>query len=213
MGRLRDHGELDGAPPGAPTAARTAADLAVVLLLVGVVVAIAAAAPSHLYAYAQLKRVGSAIAMLQTGNWLLPVNQTGGIASKPQLYPWLLAAALKLTGRYDDFVFRLPTIVAGLLTAAMVYFLARRWYGRRVALLAGCLWATMLHMGRMMYLAATDMLLTACVTASILCADRLLFHRAPRRHRWKWVVGLWASMILGALAKGWGALPPGTSVR
>jgi len=172
--------------------------------LVAAVVAVAASAPSHLYAYAQLRRIGTAVSMLQTGEWLLPVNQTGRIASKPQLYPWLTAAGLKLTGIYDDFVFRWPTVAATLLTALMVYVLARRWFGRAVGLLAACLWATCLHMGRMAYLAATDMLLTASMTASILCADRLLYHRAPRRARWKWGVGLWASMILGALSKGWG---------
>jgi 4-amino-4-deoxy-L-arabinose transferase-like glycosyltransferase len=191
-------------PDAPPTRLKTAADLAVVFVLIAAVVGISAHAPSHLYAYAQLKRVSSAIAMLQTGEWLLPTNQTGGIASKPQLYPWLTAAALKLTGAYGDFVFRLPTVLATVATGAMVYFLGRRWYGRRVGLLAACFWATGLRMQRMAYLASTDMLLTAFVTGSILCADRLLFHPAPPRERWGWAVGLWACMILGALAKGWG---------
>jgi len=187
-----------------PTRARTAADAALVLLLMGGVIAISAHAPSTLYAYAQLKRAGTAVAMLETGNWLLPVNQTGEIASKPQLYPWLTAAALKLTGAYHDFVFCLPTVLAALATAVCVYVLARRWHGRRVGLLAGCLWASALNMNKLAYLAATDMLLTLWVTVSLMCADRLLFHRCRRRARWKYLAGLWASMILAALAKGWG---------
>jgi len=197
----------DNALPGSPAQvpwARTAVDLALVLLLAVAVIVIAAGAPTNLYAYAQLRRAGTAVSMLETGNWVLPVNQTTEIASKPQLYAWLTALSIRLTGTYDDWVFRLPTVAATLIAAAMVYFLARRWYGRRVGLLAGCLWATCLHMNRMAYLAATDMVLTASVTGAILCADRLLYHRAARGEQWKWAVGLWVCMVLGALSKGWG---------
>jgi len=206
MRRFRYYGDrLDD--PRAPAArGRTARDVLLVLLAVAAVVAIAAHAPTNLYAYAQLRRVSSAVSMLRTGDWLLPVNQTTEIASKPQLYPWLTALGLRLTGVYDELVFRWPTIAATFLTAGMVYVLGRRWYGRAVGLMAAGLWATCLHMGRMAYLAATDMLLTACITASVLCADRLLYHRAPRRRRWLWAAGLWASIILGALSKGWGVV-------
>ncbi len=200
------YGDVREDPHARSPVRRTAADVGLVVGLLAAVVAIGAHAPSNLYAYAQLKRIGTAIGMLTSGDWLLPINQTGRIASKPQLYPWLTAAALKLTGAYNDFVFRLPTVVAAVATAVCVYFLARRWYGRRVALLAGCLWATALHMSRLAYLAATDMLLTLWVTVSVMCADRLLFHRGARAERWKWAVGLWASMILAALAKGWGVV-------
>ncbi len=189
-----------------PGPARTAADLALIAAAGIAVVAVAAAAPTHLYAYAQLKRIGSAMAILQRGQWLLPINQTGGIASKPQLYPWLSAALLWATGAYNDIVFRLPNIAAYLATAALTYVFARRALGRRVALLAGCLFATALHMGRMAYIASTDMLLTMSITASMLCADRLLARPCPRRDRWKWGVALWASMIVGGLSKGWGVV-------
>ncbi len=188
------------------TRARTAADVAIVLGVVAAVVAIAAHGPTHLYAYAQLKRIGTAIAMLETGDWLLPANTTGGIPTKPQLYSWLAAMGIRATGSCDDLVFRWPTIAASAATAVVVYLLACRWYGRRVAVLSGCLWAGSLHMGRMMYLAATDMLLAGAMAGSVFCADRLLWHRAPRRARWKWAVGLWATMIVGALAKGWGVV-------
>ena len=206
MRDLCDYGDSDDDTGAGPTRGRTVGDLALVVLLTAVVVAVSAHAPSNLYAYAQLRRIGTAISMLTGGDWLLPTNQTGGIASKPQLYPWLAAAALKVTGAYNDFVFRLPNILATVATGVLVYLLGRRWYGRRVGLLAGCLWATAMHMGRLAYLASTDMLLTLAVTVSMMSADRLLFHCCARAQRRKWAVALWASMILGALAKGWGVV-------
>ncbi len=190
-----------GSPSGG---APTALDIAIIWLFVAAVIAVAAHAPSDTYANAQLQQVGAVVGTVDSGEWLLPRDQFDGLARKPQLYAWLDAAVLWLTDRYNDFTFRLPTVLASFATAAMVYLLGRRWYSRRVGLLAGVLWATALHMSKLTYVAVTDMLFTAFVTASILCADRLLFHPAPRGRRLGWVFGLWAAMILAALSKGWG---------
>ncbi|MCY2927965.1 MAG: glycosyltransferase family 39 protein [Planctomycetota bacterium] len=90
--------------------------------------------------------------------------------------------------------------------AVLVYLLACRWYGRRVAVLAGVLWATVLHMGHLSYLATTDMLVTFWITLSIYSADRLSFHRTPGQRDLPWVIALWGSMILAGMTKGWGLL-------
>ena len=164
----------------------------------------AAHAPSTIYSYAQLFQVGASIDVLRNGNWLMPRIQTGGLYRKPQMYPWLGAAALGAVGVYDDFVFKLPTILAAAGTVLLVYLLGVRWYGRCTGLLAGALWATVLQMSKVAYVATTDMLLTLALTASVFCADRLVFHPPRRSRRWAWAVGLWGSVAFGALAKGWG---------
>ena len=185
---------------------RTVLDVALVLLVVGAVIAISATAPSTTYTYAQMQQIGAVVGTVQSGNWLLPRDQMRGLARKPQLYAWLDAPVLMATGIYNDFIFRLPTVAASLVAGVLVYFLGRRWYGRRVGLLAACLWATAMHMSKMMYIAVTDMLLAMWIIGAMMCADRLLFHRAPRASRWRWAVALWAMMILGAMTKGWGLL-------
>ena len=185
-------------------AGRTAADIALIVLVIGAVVAGAASAPSHTYAYAQLNHVGTALAMVHEGDWLLPRNQIGHLPRKPQMLFWMQAGIMKLTGSYNDFIFRLPTVLASLVTGALVYLLGRRWYGRRTGLLAACLWAGMLHMGKLMYVALTDMLFTMWFTAAIVCADRLVFRRRPSMRRRPWTIALWACMILAAMTKGWG---------
>ncbi len=184
--------------------ARTFLDVVLVLLVVAAVIAVAATGPSTTYAYAQLQQIGAVVGSIESGNWLLPRDQLDGLAIKPQLYAWLAGPVLIATGIYNDFMFRLPTVAASFVLGVLVYFLGRRWYGRRVGLLAACLWATAQHMGKMTYVALTDMLLSLWILLAIMCADRLLFHRAPRGQRWKWAVGLWAAMILGAVTKGWG---------
>ncbi len=185
---------------------RTVFHIALILALVGCVVLIAAHGPSTTYASAQLQQIGAVIGTIQSGNWLLPRDQFGGLARKPQLYAWLGAPMLMATGIYDDFTFRLPTIIASFITAILVYLLARRWHGAPTGLLAACLWVTIQHMSKMMYVAITDMLLAMWIIASIMCADKLLFHRSPRANRKFWAIGLWATMILAAMTKGWGVL-------
>ncbi|MBS3734597.1 MAG: glycosyltransferase family 39 protein [Phycisphaerae bacterium] len=194
---------------------RTLRDIALVLALIAVVVAVSAHGPSTTYTYAQLEQVGASVATVHAfagddphryGTWLLPRDQFGGWARKPQLYAWVDAAVLAATGAYTDLTFRIPTVLATLATGVFVYLLGRRWYGRRTGLLAACLWIAPHHMNKMAYIATTDMLLALSVAAAIFCADRLLFHRAPRGRRGRWVVALWATMILGGMTKGWGAV-------
>ena len=186
----------------------TAVDLLLVLLLAASVVLIAAHGPSTTHAYAQVYCIGSIISITEGGHWLLPSNPVRGLYRKPPLYLWLAAPVPKVTGLYNDFVFRLPTIAAFLAAAVMVYFMGRRWFGPNAGLLTAALWIAIVHMAKLAYLATTDMLFAACILGSILCADRLLFHRCPAPSRWKWAVGFWATMILGALTKGWGLVNP-----
>ena len=183
---------------------RHALNLFVILVLVSVVVLIAATAPPSSYAHAQNYQMDCVLSAAQDGHWLLPRSQTRGLDRKPPLYVWLDAPVLKWTGVCNDFTYRLPNIAAFSTLAVLIYYLGRRWYGPRAGLLAACLWVTSLHMGKLSYMALTDMLFAVLFAGSIACADRLLFHRAPPGVRWRWGVGLWATMTLGALAKGWG---------
>jgi len=186
----------------------TAIHLAVILALAAGVVLIAAHGPSTTHAYAQVYSIGSLLSITEGGHWLLPSNPMRGLYRKPPLYLWLAAPVPMLTGLYNDFIFRLPTIAAFLAAAVMVYFLGRRWFDARTGLLAASLWIAIIHMAKLAYLAMTDMLFAACILGSILCADRLLFHRCAAPSRWKWAGGFWATMILGALTKGWGLVNP-----
>ena len=191
----------------------TCIDLSVVFGLIAAVALSALHAPSTTYTYAQLQQIGVTIGTIApreaevTGTWrawLAPRDQRDLPATKPPLYAWLCAPGLMLTGIHNDFMFRLPTTAAALVTGALVYLLGRRWYGRRAALLAGMLWATTLHMSKMMCIARTDMLLAMWITVGVFCADRLALHRLQRGRSIGWVVGLWAAMVLAAITKGWG---------
>ena len=187
-----------------PSAWRTGGDILLILLLVAAMVAIRADAPSNTYSYAQFWQIRASIDHLNGGSLLLPsIDAAGTPARKGQLYAWMLTATMKLTGANGDFIYRVPSILAACGLAVLIYFLARRWYNRRVGLMAACLWITALHMSKLIYLATTDILLAWWIGVCIFCADRLTFHPAGRR-RWLWAVAFWGAMIFGAITKGWG---------
>ncbi len=187
-------------------AAHMADDITIILLVIIAVVGITLHAPSDLQAYAQVWNIGAGMGMLENDEYILPRNQSGDVAVKGQLFPWLVALAISLTGIYEEYVFRAPTILASLASGIMVYFLARRWYGRSIGVWSGCLWAAAIHMRKLMAIATTDMLVSLWILVSIFCVDRLLFHPGRSSRRWAWAVGFWAAMILAALSKGWGII-------
>ncbi len=184
---------------------KTIGDIALICVLTACLIAICVHAPSQTYMHAQLQQIGAVIGTIEN-DWLLPRDQGDALARKPQLYAWLAAPVLAMTGIYNDFTFRLPTVAAMLAVGLMIYLLGRRWWGRRAGLIAACLWIAPLHMSKAAYLAVTDMMLTLWMLLSIYCADRLLFHPPANGKRGLWAVGLWAAMILGAMTKGWGVL-------
>ena len=72
------------------------------------------------------RRILPAVAMLDTGDWLVP--QVGGVPyfSKPPLINWLVAGAFKLTGTRGEWAARLPSVLAVLaLGLAAVWTLSR----------------------------------------------------------------------------------------
>jgi len=177
---------------------------AAVIAVAAAVTAIVAHGPSTTLAHAQLHHAGAIISVARGGDWFLPRCPTRGLYRKPPLAIWAGATVVKATGVTNDFILRLPTVLAFFAVAFMVYRMGRRWYSPRVGILAACLWATSLHMTKVSYMALTDMMFAACVTASILCADRLLWHCQGVHRRWAWATAFWAAMILGAMTKGWG---------
>jgi len=181
-------------------------DFALIVVIVSALVGIAALGPSNTYANAQAWNAGEGLGILERGDWLLPRDQLGRVPRKPPLLAWAEAAILSVTTARNDLVYRLPTILAGIATVVLVYLLGRRWFDRRTGLLAAGLWIVGLHMSKLLYFVTTDMLLTLWITSSIFCADRLLQGPRQASGRGGWAVGLWASMILAALSKGWGVV-------
>lgn len=74
--------------------------------------------------------------MLKTGNWLIPFLHGKPYFLKPPLMSWLIAAGGSLFGTVNEWISRLPSVIAALLTGITIYFLTRDWLGREGRLFA-----------------------------------------------------------------------------
>lgn len=110
-----------------------------------------------------------ALSMLQSDNWVLPVNNGGDVAYKPPLFHWsiaLLSEALD-NGHVSEYLARLPSALALLAMIAGGYRLYGRRKGWGVALVMGLLTLTNFETHRAGTNCRVDMLLTACMVGAL----------------------------------------------
>lgn len=105
--------------------------------------------------------------MLQTGNWVLPINNGGDIAYKPPLFHWAVALCSLPQGEVSEFSSRLPSALAAIaLVLYSFFFFSRRGKPQTALIAAVCLLANF-EFHRTAMSCRVDMLLTFCIVASI----------------------------------------------
>jgi 4-amino-4-deoxy-L-arabinose transferase-like glycosyltransferase len=137
--------------------------------------------------------------MIASGNYAIPVLEGHTYLKKPPLFYWLGAASSRLTGSSDEWAYRLPSAIAGLVTVLAFFALARGLLPARAALLAAAMLATcaifLEHAAR----AQIDMTLACFVMVAMLCLAR------ARASQWRSpgaVWGFWIATGLAVLTKG-----------
>lgn len=143
-----------------------------------------------------------AMHMLDSGDWLNPHRSDEiGHWSKPPLTYWAVAGSVATFGR-NPWAARLPSALAFLLCAWLVWRIARRIApGSEEA--AALAFATMLLPFGAAQLITTDFLLSACETLAMWAFVESRFD-APTRTR-RWLLLMWAGFALAFMTKG----PPG----
>ncbi len=137
--------------------------------------------------------------MIESGDYVVPRLQGKPFPDRPPLNSWAMIAASKLTGELNLAAVRLPSVLATLLTVAIIYVYGRSYMSPGGALAAAAAYATMgqvLQLGRV---AESDALLTLFLSAAL-----LIWHYAYDRRRdarLAWLVG-YSFAALAALCKG-----------
>ncbi|MGN6504300.1 MAG: ArnT family glycosyltransferase, partial [Tepidisphaeraceae bacterium] len=175
--------------------------------------------PHDLYEKDQPKTMAYTADMLVNGRWSLPRDVIYQPATKPPVYNWIDAAAVKATGSWTEWVLKFPSILGSLATGAIVLLMTRRQRrddggnGWVAGMLAAAIWFTFgsdIRHGsvlRLGYLARPDMLQCAFLTAAWACATVALQRESRRRARAP-ALGFWVCVTLAALTKGPAAVMP-----
>jgi len=162
---------------------------------------------SDLYDNAQPGPIAHTIDITVNGQWLMQREPSGETATKPPLYPWITAICVKVIGRTDEWVFKLPIIVSFLGMTWLVWDLARRSLGTPWGCVAAAFWIANAHVFKLAYTARTDMMLTLWIVLGVWSEQLQREHWAPeapvRRGRSLGLIAVfWLSVGLGLLTKG-----------
>src|SRR5262245_3384488 len=131
------------------------------------------------------------------GDWIVP-HRLGRIASKPPLYHWLAAGAVRIGGESDTMV-RLPSVFAAWAVALETFALGLLVAGRGVAWLAvGILFAAW-GFSRSAVEARVDMLFTACVAGAIVAFAWWALRDAAAGRALSWLASAAAALTKGPI--------------
>lgn len=110
-----------------------------------------------------------AMSMIQSGDWILPVNLGEEIPYKPPFLAWLIAffAWIFNGGVVNEFVSRLPSVLAAIAMILMGYRWVNRSHGKHFALTMALVTATSFEVFRAAEACRVDMVLTAAMVGAI----------------------------------------------
>ena len=146
----------------------------------------------------EARRVLPGRTMIQTGEWIVPRSGGEVYNRKPPLVNWMSAAAIKITGRMDEWTVRTPSVLMMLALGLSLLLCLRGWLGNEQALLTALMALTsvgFIEKGRLVEIEALYMSLFGIALAVWLGL------------RWKgWDLASWLAsglvLGLGFLAKG-----------
>ena len=138
-----------------------------------------------------------ALTMLDTDNWIMPVNNGIDIAYKPPFFHWCIASISSVYGDINEYTSRLPSALSFIFLVAAIYWFFQK-KNRKSAFGTSLVFMTFFESHRAAFACRVDMMLTLFIVLSLF----LLYH---------WIViksmrGLPLSSILfinlGILTKG-----------
>lgn len=150
--------------------------------------------PSDLEGYAQHRNVGYVMDLMWQGNWVAQYDIQGRILSKPPLHTWTIAPFAALLG-VDRLALALPSFVAVLVLALLVFEVGRRRFGMLAGGLAGLAVVLAPTMSKHVALVRSDALFTLTIAVAAFAA----FHAWERGRGWTL---FWFAAALATLTKG-----------
>ncbi|MEZ5616617.1 MAG: glycosyltransferase family 39 protein [Rhodocyclaceae bacterium] len=169
---------------------------AALALLVLAFYAIRLSGPSNLEADAQDRNVGYVMDAVWQGSWLVQQDIRGRIMSKPPLHTWAAAAFAEIGG-INRLTLSLPSMLAVLALAWLVFEVGRRRFGLPAGGLAGLAVVLAPMMAKHVALVRTDALFALLVAAGAFAAQRAWERGGGWTPFWFWTA--LATLVKGPL--------------
>jgi 4-amino-4-deoxy-L-arabinose transferase-like glycosyltransferase len=134
--------------------------------------------------------------MVESGDFIVPHLNYVRYFEKPPLLYWLTAVSYKVFG-VNEWSFRLPNALVALACVVILYFSARRWFGRRIAAISSFILMSSFGFWVMARGVTTDMLLSFLLFAALVC-----FYEYYRGREKCFLYLFFAALALAVLTKG-----------
>lgn len=122
---------------------------------------------SHFHTRGEPREALVAVAMLEDGNWTLPITNGTDIAYKPPLFHWAIATVSSVIGKVTEYTSRMPSAIAltVMVLAGFLFYARRR--GAELAFLASLITLTNFEVHRAGVNCRVDMLLSALMVLAL----------------------------------------------
>jgi 4-amino-4-deoxy-L-arabinose transferase-like glycosyltransferase len=130
--------------------------------------------------------------MMLSGNYITPTINGEFYYNKPPLFNWILTAFMQLSGRQDEFILRLPTIISLLLMGLVIFLLSRKTLGKNLAILTSLMWITST---RILFWDSFQGLIDITYALVTLSSFTLLYHYSQKK---RWMLMFITTYLLAA---------------
>ncbi len=113
-----------------------------IVFFVLLVIALAGSLTSMELRAEEPRRAIVAMEMIMGNEWIIPKIHGTYYYNKPPLFNWLMAGVFLLTGSYDEISVRLPSLLAFLLTAYLVFRMVKKYADTKTGIIASILLLT-----------------------------------------------------------------------
>ncbi len=177
-------------------------DAALFVLLASAVILLPWLGETLFYSKGEPREAIVGFSMLESGEWVLPVNYGGDIPYKPPFLGWCIAvlAAVLNGGVVNEYIARLPSALAALAMLMGGFYWARRARGDRFAVIFSLVTLCSFEVFRAALACRLDMVLTACMVGSMY----MMYYIRECRPRRKvlWYAGVVVLLSCATLTKG-----------
>ncbi len=150
-----------------------------IVLAAGLVTLAVGTAPTPLWDEDEPRFAAIARAMVETGDWVVPMFNGQLAVDKPVLMHWCMAACMTVFGT-NEFAARLPSMIAALVAALAVLRIGTRLFDPTVGMIAALAWLGTILAGIEAHAATPDAILTALCSWAVVLAAEVILDASPR---------------------------------
>jgi len=207
--RVREDAMPEASAPSQGWFAKRAPEAALAVL--AVIVFLTSLGAVDLWGKREQRASAEAIDTVENDNWLIAYIQCRKRLEKPPLPRWTIASLMAISGRRDEWIVRLPSVLSALGMVGLIYGLGRRLGGRSVGLASSLALTSLTYFVIESRQAGNDVPLAFFTTLALYAAFRRLHGVSPdepcglpgdKLGDKRWALGMYAALGMGFLSKG-----------